>query len=149
MLKVDEVVTDCIELDMSTIVEVALPFDTRKKSRFRTETATGQIIGFFLPRGTVLRNGDICRGDGGVVKVVAEKESVSEATSDDPLLLMRAAYHLGNRHVPLQVTSSFLRFQEDYVLDKMLIGLGLKVRHEEEIFDPENGAYHEGGHDHS
>ncbi len=96
-------------------------------------------------RGTILREGDLLLADDGrAVRVVAAPEMVSTVSAEDPLTLMRAAYHLGNRHVPLQIGEGWLRYQHDHVLDDMVRGLGLSVRVEEAPFEPEAGAY--GGH---
>lgn len=124
-----------------------LPFDLRNKSRLRTTLGNGEEIGLFLERGTVLRGGDqlVC-DDGRVVEVIAAAESVSTVRSSEPLHLLRAAYHLGNRHVALQIGAGWLRYQHDYVLDDMVRGLGLSVEVEEAPFEPEAGAY--GGHSH-
>ena len=89
-----------------------------------------------------MRHGNILRAESGLlVKVIAAKENVSIVYSDDKVLLMRACYHLGNRHVPLQVSDDFLRYQKDHVLDEMVVGLGLEVSHEQSSFEPESGAY--------
>ncbi len=126
-----------------------LPFELRCKSRLRTQLASGEEAGLFLERGAVLRAGDKLLGkDGRVVEVAAAPEAVLEARSDDPLLLVRAAYHLGNRHVPVQVefgkSGGLLRFGRDHVLGEMLRGLGLDIVEAEAAFEPESGAY--GGH---
>ena len=130
-------------------LDVVLTFDERKKSRHRTSTTCGKALGWFLERGIVLGQNDVlvCE-DGTLVKVVAAEEDVSDVTGSNKLLLMRAAYHLGNRHVPLQVEDSFLRYQRDHVLDEMVKGLGLEVTHLSKPFNPESGAY-SGGHHHS
>ena len=130
-------------------LEVVLTFDERKKSRYRTQTSCGQELGWFIERGVILAQNDVLKcKDGILIKILAADEEVSDVTSHDDLLLMRAAYHLGNRHVPLQVEKSFLRYQRDHVLDEMVQGLGLKVEHVIQSFNPENGAY-SGGHSHS
>lgn len=132
---------------------IELPYDLRKKSRLRTETRCGQEVGIQLPRGSELLDGQcLVADDGTVVEVVASAETVSTATADDPLLLLRAAYHLGNRHMPLQITDQWLRYQHDHVLDEMVLGLGLKVAVEAAPFQPESGAYHrhgDGAHNHN
>lgn len=126
-------------------VDLVLPFQLRTKSRLRTVLPSGEEVGLILERGTVLRHGDLLLAeDGRVVRVVAAPETVSTVRSDDPLTLTRASYHLGNRHVPLQIGAGWLRYQHDHVLDEMVRGLGLKVTLEEAPFEPEAGAY--GGH---
>lgn len=124
-------------------LETVLTFEERQKSRYKTELTNGQALGWFLERGTVLRDGDILICETGEqVRVVAAPESVSQVESDNALALTKAAYHLGNRHVPLQIGEQYLRYQHDHVLDEMVIGLGLTVTYQQLPFDPENGAYH-------
>jgi urease accessory protein len=128
-------------------LELVLPFQLRTKSRLRTELDNGEEVGIVLNRGSVLRDGDLLlANDGRVVKVIAAPERVSTVSSTDALTLARAAYHLGNRHVPLQIDAQRLRYQHDHVLDEMVRGLGLHVSIEEAPFEPEAGAY--GGHSH-
>jgi urease accessory protein len=125
-----------------------LPFDQRSKSRLRTMLDNGEEIGLFLERGSVLRGGDLLAcDDGRIVEVVAAPETVSTVRSHDSLHLTRAAYHLGNRHVALQIGAGWLRYQHDYVLDDMVRGLGLSVETEQAPFEPEAGAY--GSHSHN
>ena len=126
--------------------KLALPFDTRCKTRLRTRLASGEEAGLFLERGTVLRGGDRLEArDGRIVEVIAAPEAVMEAVSGDPLLLARAAYHLGNRHVAVDLQPGRLRFIADHVLGEMVRGLGLKVAETEAPFEPESGAYGSGG----
>ncbi len=144
---------ECFELttdvDTSEALLIELDFQQRQKSRHKAQTVCGETLGWFLERGRVLADGDVMRcQDGSLVKVVAAAESVSEVLSDNAHLLMRAAYHLGNRHVPLQIGEGCLRYQHDHVLDGMLQGLGLKVNCCQRPFHPENGAYHGGNHGH-
>jgi urease accessory protein len=131
---------------------LVLPFDLRSRSRFRARLASGEEVGVLLPRGQRLRGGDRLRAtDGRVVAVVAAAESVTTLRSTDPRVLACAAYHLGNRHVALQVGNGWLRYRHDHVLDDMARGLGLSVLLEEAPFEPEPGAYAPGaahGHDH-
>jgi urease accessory protein len=90
----------------------------------------------------VLRGGDwLADGQGLIVEVVAALEPVSEVVSQNEHALLRAAYHLGNRHVPLEIAGQLLRYQEDTVLDDMVRGLGLAVQHQLHGFEPESGAY--------
>jgi urease accessory protein len=119
-----------------------LPYELRCRSRFRATLAGGEAVAVFLERGQVLRGGDLLLGDDGrIVEVRAAPEEVSTAQGDDALQLLRAAYHLGNRHVALQIGAGWLRYLHDHVLDDMLRGLGLRVRAESAPFEPETGAY--------
>jgi urease accessory protein len=130
--------------------KLELPFETRCKSRLRTQLASGEECGLFLERGTVLRGGDkLAANDGRVVEVIAAPEKLMEAMSGDPLLIAKAAYHLGNRHVAVHLKPGKLRFTADHVLGEMVRGLGLKVNEIEVPFEPESGAYgHAGPHGH-
>lgn len=130
--------------------KLELPFDTRCKSRLRTKLASGEDCGLFLERGTVLRGGDkLLANDGRIVEVVAAPEALMEAVTGDPLLIAKAAYHLGNRHVAVHLLPGKLRFVADHVLGEMVRGLGLKVSEIEAPFEPESGAYgNHGGHAH-
>jgi urease accessory protein len=127
-----------------------LPFESRQKSRLRTKLVSGEEIGLFLEQGAILRGGDHLRGnDGRIVLVVAAPENLMEAVCENELALARAAYHLGNRHVPVQIGAGWLRFQADAVLGKMLEGLHASVRELSAPFEPEAGAYAAGHHHHS
>jgi urease accessory protein len=124
---------------------LALPYDQRKKSRLLARTQSGQEVAIVLERGSMLRDGDLLAAEGGVVlRVTAAPESVSQVVSGDALLLARAAYHLGNRHVPLQIEAGELRYQHDHVLDGMVRELGLGVSVGMAGFQPEGGAYGRG-----
>jgi urease accessory protein len=126
-------------------VQLVLPFQLRSKSRVRTALENGEEVGLVLERGSILRGGDfLLAEDGRVVAVVAAPERVSTVQSQDPHALLRAAYHLGNRHVALQIGNGWVRYQHDHVLDEMVKGLGLEVTIEDAPFEPEAGAY--GGH---
>ncbi len=139
-----------LKTDVQASEAVVLTYEERKKSRHRTATQSGKDLGWFLERGHVLEDGEVLEcNDGTLVQVCAAEEAVSEVVSDDAFALMRAAYHLGNRHVPLQIGEGFLRYQHDHVLDDMVRGLGLEVTNACKGFHPENGAYHgSGGHHH-
>jgi len=129
---------------------VTLSFDQRVKSRLKVELDNGEAAGLFLPRGCILKHGDrIVAESGEVVAVRAADETVSTVYVTDPVLMARACYHLGNRHVALQIDAGFVRYQHDHVLDEMVEGLGLSVICEQAPFEPEAGAYHGGGHSHS
>jgi urease accessory protein len=129
-------------------LELVLPFERRQKARQRARTAAGHEVGIQLPRGTVLRGGDRLRAaDGTLLAIVAAPEAVSTVASDDLRELARVAYHLGNRHVALQIGAGWVRYLRDHVLDAMVEQLGLQVRHDTEPFEPEAGAY--GSHAHA
>jgi urease accessory protein len=127
---------------------LTLAYDQRIKSRIRVRLDDGREAGLFLERGTVLRDGDLLRSDQGwVVEVKAAAEQVSTAIVDNCLMLARACYHLGNRHIPLQIDENWVRYQADHVLDDMLRAMGLEVVHGMACFEPEAGAYgHHGEH---
>jgi urease accessory protein len=130
--------------------ELPLPFELRQKSRLRTALTSGEEAGLFLDRGTVLRGGDCLQADDGrVVRVVAAPEALMEVVSEDARLLARAAYHLGNRHTPVEVGEGWLRFAADHVLAEMLRGMKLDVGTLSAPFEPEAGAYAAGQHHHS
>jgi urease accessory protein len=141
--------TPCASSDTLPDDTLTLTHDERQKSRQRAMTDTGIDAGIFLPRRTTLKPGDTLRAeDGRIVVIRARPEPVSVATTVDPWLLARAAYHLGNRHVALEVRPGELRYLQDHVLDEMVLRLGLKLRHEETGFEPEPGAYHGASHAH-
>lgn len=129
---------------------VTLRFDERRRSRLPIRLDDGRAAALLLPRGTRLRGGDLLRAESGVlVAVRAAVEPVSTARAQDPLLLARACYHLGNRHVPLEIALDYVRYLHDHVLDGMLVQLGLVVVSENVPFEPEAGAFQTGhGHTH-
>jgi urease accessory protein len=123
--------------------------EQRIRSRLRVRLDDGREAGLFLERGMVLRDGDLLADPGGLtVQVRAAAEPLSRARASDPVLLARACYHLGNRHVPLEIAGQWVRYQPDHVLDQMLRRLGLEVSSEKAPFDPEPGAYDSQGHAH-
>ncbi|WP_233880541.1 urease accessory protein UreE [Paraburkholderia flagellata] len=130
---------------------LTLPYDARCKSRFAATLDTGEEVGVVLPRGTVLRDGDmLVADDGGLVRVIAAPESVLLVRAPDRLTLTRAAYHLGNRHTPVEVGAEELKLEADPVLEDMLKRLGAQVERVQLPFQPESGAYgggHRHGHD--
>ncbi len=135
----------------ATAAQLKLPFDLRQKSRLRTRLVNGEDAWLMLPRGEILRGGDLLQAaDGRVVEVVSETEDVLHVTCANATELARAAYHLGNRHVPVQVGDGFLRIAADHVLADMLKGLGATLTTMRAPFEPEAGAYgvHGGGHHH-
>lgn len=132
---------------------VELDWDTRSKSRFDAVDSAGRRLGVFLPRGQVLRGGDVLVAeDGSLVQVIAKPQPVlvvrhcSEHGS--PFDLLRAAYHLGNRHVPLELQPERLQLEPDHVLAQMLRRMHLIVDEALAPFEPESGAYAAGGHEH-
>jgi urease accessory protein len=136
-------------LKRASILE--LDWDTRQKSRFEATDSVGRSLGVFLPRGTVVRGGDVLvADDGSLVRVVAAPQAVLKITHcakhGTPYDLIRAAYHLGNRHVPIELKPDHLKIEPDHVLADMLRAMHLIVHAVEEAFEPENGAYASGGH---
>lgn len=128
---------------------LVLPFALRQKSRLRAVLSSDEEAALILPRGTVLRGGDFLRDENGrVVSVVAATEQVYRIDCHDHHVFARCAYHLGNRHVPLQIGDGWLRIERDPVLKEMVEGLGAHVHEEDAPFEPEGGAYG-GGHRHS
>ncbi|MDI1272269.1 urease accessory protein UreE [Polaromonas sp.] len=141
---------------------VELDWDIRQKSRFEATDSLGRQLGIFLPRGTLVRGGDVLVAeDGSLVKVIAAPQTVLRITActshGSPFDLTRAAYHLGNRHVPIELKPDHLKIEPDHVLAEMLRSMHLIVNEVSESFEPEGGAYrsgghghaHEGGHDHA
>lgn len=133
--------------------EIALAFEWRQKSRLRigleSGELAGQTVGIDLPRGTVLRDGDLissARGD--TLRIRAATEALIHVTAATPIALTRIAYHLGNRHVPVQIGDGWLRLQYDHVLEGMVRGLNGGIDLVDEPFDPEGGAYGHGRHSH-
>jgi urease accessory protein len=125
---------------------IELPFDRRERSRFRASLLSGEEVGVDLPPGTLIRHGDRLRlRDGRVVAVEAAAETLLEVRAADAASLARIAYHVGNRHVPLQVGEGWLRLLPDHVLRAMIEGLGGRVGEVVAAFQPESGAY---GHSH-
>ena len=139
---------------------VELDWDVRQKSRFDATDSQGRALGVFLPRGTVVRGGDVLVAeDGSLVRVIAAPQPVMVVTHcgehGTPFDIVRAAYHLGNRHVPLELKPDHLKFEPDHVLADMLRSMHLIVQEASAPFEPEGGAYsaqghssHSHGHDH-
>ena len=129
---------------------VTLPIDMRVKSRARVTLNDGREAGLMLPRGLLLRSGDLLTTEYGseVIEVIAAPESVSVVRCADPFLLAKACYHLGNRHVPLQILPDELRYHHDHVLDAMLRQFSLEVTFAQLPFEPEAGAYASESHGH-
>ena len=133
------------------IPHLVLAFDARKKSRQLARLDSGEEIGILLPPGTILRDGDVIESeDGSLFKIRAAREELMSATAPDAFQLLRAAYHLGNRHVAIQLQPDRILLPVDPVLKEMLLGLGLTIAMVSEQFTPETGAYgggHKHGHD--
>ena len=130
-----------------------LDFDTRQRSRFRANLQNGEAIGIDLPRTGTLKDGDVVQNaSGDMIQIFAKPQTLTKVTADNAFELMRGAYHLGNRHVPLMLVQHdndyALYFEPDYVLADMLVKLGLTVSEVEHAFEPETGAYGHGGHSH-
>ena len=132
---------------------VSLDWDVRQKRRFETVDSLGRSLGIFLSRGTVIRGGDVLVAeDGSLIQVNAEPQEVLRITActihGSPFDLTRAAYHLGNRHVPIELNPDHLKIEPDHVLAEMLRAMHLTVNTVHEAFEPEGGAYRSGGHHH-
>lgn len=133
---------------------VELDWDIRQKSRFEATDSLGRQLGIFLPRGTLVRGGDVLIAeDGSMVRVLAAPQAVLRITActshGSPFDLTRAAYHLGNRHVPIELKPDHLKIEPDHVLAEMLRSMHLIVTEVSESFEPEGGAYSTGGHGHA
>jgi urease accessory protein len=132
-------------------LSVSLPFELRCKSRLRAQLSNGQEVAVIVPRGTVLRGGDALSNASGLqVQVIAAAEAVLYATAPDRLTLLKGAYHLGNRHTPVELGADYLAILYDPVLADLLVLLGLEVNPAMCAFEPEHGAYgggHKHGHD--
>lgn len=138
--------TRAAEVD-ETLPTLELPFDLRSRSRLRARLSTGEEVALVLPRGTVLRDGALLAGDGLRVRVRAAPEDLLEVRAPAGGSLARLAYHLGNRHVPVEVGADRLWLGHDHVLAEMLAGLQAGLTRVRRPFEPEHGAYG-GGHGH-
>jgi len=142
--------TQCLSrsVDATVSFTLSLTAQERTRTRHRFETPDGQVLYLRLPRGTVLQDGDLLQSEGGdvVMRIAAKPEPVLTVTSQKPVDLLRASYHLGNRHVPLEVSPHYLRLSPDPVLQAMLEQMGVQVQEEVVPFQPETGAY---SHSHS
>ena len=127
---------------------LALTWELRRKSRLKAVTVNGEAVGLFLPRGTILFDGDLVRAtDDRIIVIEAAPEDVSTISAPDAVLLARAAYHLGNRHVRTQVGPGFIRYRHDRAVDELMRKLGAEVIVEEVPFEPERGTK-DHAHDH-
>ena len=125
---------------------VELDWDRRQKSRFDARDSLDRELAVFLPRGTVVRGGDVLVGhDGSMIRVIAAAQPVLLITPcaehGNAFDLMRAAYHLGNRHVAIELQPDHLKIEPDHVLADMLRAMHLTVVETESGFEPEGGAY--------
>lgn len=135
------------------VSSVALAFELRQRSRLRVTIEFGPMaglsVGIELPRGTVMRAGLLLGcATGEHLRIDAAAEQLAQVEADTPLALTAIAYHLGNRHVPVQLGEQWLRLQQDHVLEQMVVGLGGRTARIDAAFEPESGAYHGGGHGH-
>ena len=133
---------------------IELDWDVRQKSRFEATDSLGRQLGVFLPRGTQVRGGDVLVvEDGSLVRVIAARQAVLRITAcavhGTPFDLTRAAYHLGNRHVTIELKPEHLKIETDHVLADMLRAMHLIVTEVIEAFEPEGGAYSAGAHAHA
>ena len=120
---------------------LALTWEQRRKSRLKATTVSGEEVGLFLPRGSILFDGDLVRtSDDRIIRIEAAPEDVSTISSPDAVLLARVAYHLGNRHVRTQVGPGFIRYRYDRTIDKLVRTLGIEPIVEEVPFEPERGT---------
>ena len=127
---------------------LTLPFELRRRSRLLIRLDSGEEAGLFLPHGTTLGDGDrLAANDGRVIAVIAAPEAIHEVVPSAACSLAQAAYHLGNRHVPVEIGARALKIERDPVLREMLEQLGAEVRDATATFQPEPGAYR-GGHRH-
>jgi urease accessory protein len=140
MLKIERILAPA---DGGVDDTLTLPHVLRERSRQLVRLDSGREAGLFLPRGTVLRDGDtLLAEDGTKVLVRATREPLSEVVFADDLAMAKACFHLGNRHVPLEITQDRVRYNHDPVVDDMLRGMGFEVGAVMGTFHPEAGAYH-------
>lgn len=149
MLTVNKLITQARGLAKTLLARAAtveLDWDVRQKSRFDATDSSGRTLGIFLPRGSVVRGGDVLvADDGSLIRVIAAPQPVLVvrhcARHGSPFDLLRAAYHLGNRHVQLELQADHLKLEPDHVLADMLRQMHLIVSEERAPFEPEAGAY--------
>ena len=135
-------ITEKLDTPAKHSASLTLPFEKRQKSRLRVSLDNDQEAALILERGSVMRHGELLQADNGlIVEIRAADEEVAVVSTEDAFLFARACYHLGNRHVPLQIGEGWLRIQRDHVLENMVQSLGLTVSHQLAPFEPESGAY--------
>ena len=131
---------------LQPLLTLSLTAEERTRTRHRFDFPDGQTLFFRLPRGIVIQDVDFLEAESGEwIQVLAKPEPVLTVLADNPLTLLRVAYHLGNRHVPVEITPDYLHLKPDSVLAEMLIHLGVEIKEEIKPFQPESGAY---GHHH-
>jgi len=131
---------------LKPLLTLSLTAEERTRTRHRFDIPEEQTLFFRLPRGIFLQDGDFLEAESGeLIEILAKPEPVLTVLADNPLTLLRVAYHLGNRHVPVEITSDYLHLKPDSVLAEMLIHLGVEIKEEIQPFQPEAGAY---GHHH-
>lgn len=148
MLRVTEVIArgDWSGVAADTVV---LDFEDRHRRRITMEAVGGLAFLLDLAETVALRTGDAVKlEDGRLVEIVGASEPLSEVRAENPEHLLRLAWHLGNRHLPVQIANGRLRIRRDHVIEAMIEGLGGKTRAIEAAFDPEGGAYLQGSHAH-
>lgn len=156
MRKIEKRLDRTIKLARVLIARAAvltLPYEARCKSRLATVLDNGEEVALLMPRGTVLADGDVLvADDGGLIRIAAAQEQLMRVSAGNAGQLMRAAYHLGNRHIPVALDTDCLHLEIDPVLRQMLQGIGMHVEIVDAPFQPEPGAYgggHRHGHDDS
>jgi urease accessory protein len=139
------VITKRLPPDASLNIDftLSLTAEERQRSRYQCKLDQGETVCLQLPRGTILENGDILAivDSEKIIRVIAKPEAIMTVTAAKKLDLIKAAYHLGNRHIPLEITANYLRLSADSVLKTMLEQLNLQVIEELAPFNPEKGAY--------
>ena len=131
---------------LKPLLTLSLTAEERTRTRHRFDIPEEQILFFRLPRGIILQDGDFLKAESGeLIEILAKPEPVLTVLADNSLTLLRVAYHLGNRHVPVEITPDYLHLKPDSVLAEMLIHLGVEIKEEIKPFQPEAGAY---GHHH-
>ena len=144
MLRFSKIITNCA----NPVTTLTLPWHLRLKSRQRVTLDNGEEAGLFLEHGSILRGGDCVQAENGItVRILAAKETVSIVRCASPLQLARICYHLGNRHVDIEISKHHVCYLHDHVLDAMIESMGLAVWVDQIPFEPETGAY-SGGHAH-
>jgi urease accessory protein len=131
---------------LKPLLTLSLTAEERTRTRHRFDLPNDQTLFFRLPRGIILQDGDFLKAESGeLIEILAKPEPVLTVLADNSLTLLRVAYHLGNRHVPVEITPDYLHLKPDSVLAEMLIHLGVEIKEEIKPFQPEVGAY---GHHH-